>query len=92
MSNRSYFVLCTEHRRRVDEWMRIQDKKVKQMQRIDDSCPSTANYGAIGAGYTYTFTPSNIGTFLSVRNVLTGINRLLHSSLSQVIRFDYLNH
>ena len=30
------------------------------------------HYGAIGGGYSYTFTPTSIGTFIEVRNVVTG--------------------
>jgi hypothetical protein len=48
------------------KWIEEQNRKVAQEQRNN-----LANYGAISGGFTYCFTPTNIGTFIIVKNNIT---------------------
>jgi len=47
-------------------------KKVNRFIRKQDKLTGTgANYGAIGGGYTYQFTPTSLGVIVKVENCVT---------------------
>ena len=48
---------------KLDIWRDEQDSKVRE---------KNSNYGAMGGGYTFMFTPTNLGMIIKVKNVLTG--------------------
>lgn len=59
------FTIPENQIKKLEKWMKEQDQKAFQID-IEH------HYGAIGGGYSYTFTPTSIGTFIEVRNVVTG--------------------
>ena len=68
------FEITDSQRGKLNVWKAEQDAKVARLQREKGSkLPDCLlpNYGAIGSGYTYEFTPSSIGMMLTVRNNYT---------------------
>jgi hypothetical protein len=58
---------------RIRAWQQEIDAKVKEQQKgTSDEHRDMAYYGAIGGAYTYSFTPTGMGTVVKVTNVLTG--------------------
>jgi len=72
------FSLDAEQSERYQEWEKEQDAKVRarQLESTDSSTAKMAEcgayYGTIGGGYTFTFTPTGLGTVVKVKNCVTG--------------------
>ena len=67
------FDISEEDWERIMAWQQEIDAKVMEQQKgTDMERPGVAYYGAIGGGYTYSFTPTGLGTVVKVRNGLTG--------------------
>jgi len=57
------FSLNSSQIKKYNEWTKIQDKKVAELQK--------KKFGACGGGYTFEFTPGGLGTHVRVRNGIT---------------------
>lgn len=67
------FDISEEESERIRAWQQEIDAKVmKQQKGTDMEFPGGAYYGANGGGYTYSFTPTSLGTVVKVINDLTG--------------------
>jgi hypothetical protein len=53
------FKLDAERRKKLKKWIKQQEKK------------TGGEYGAIGGGYAYCFTPTSLGTLIHVENTIT---------------------
>jgi hypothetical protein len=60
------FSLSQMQLQKINKWALQQDKKVAEQQG-----QSYPNYGAIGGGYTYKFTPTSMGIIVKVENSIT---------------------
>jgi hypothetical protein len=60
------FKLSSQEIEKVRKWTEEQDKKVAHKQK-----GKHASYGACGGGYSYTFTPTYLGTHVLVKNAVT---------------------
>lgn len=49
-----------------NRWSKLQDSKAAQLQRLP-----FPNYGAAGGAYTFSFTPTSIGTVVKIQNGIT---------------------
>lgn len=66
------FKITKEDQDKIKIWMEGQDKKVVDFQNKKNNTNYTQPYyGMTGDGYTYSFTPTSIGTFISVKNNAT---------------------
>lgn len=65
------FTVSKEEEKKIRAWMKEQDKKVAERQNNIGVFKGCANYGAIGGGYTYCFTPTGIGMIVKVVNGVT---------------------
>ena len=60
------FEIPLNDRNTVKLWIKSQDNIVANSQN-----KKYPNYGAIGGVYSYSFTPTNIGTFITITNNIT---------------------
>jgi hypothetical protein len=66
------FGFSEEQNRKIEIWQNEQDRKVEEMQKGTHlEHLGEAYYGAIGGGYTYSFTPTGLGVVAKVTNNLT---------------------
>jgi len=67
------FEISEEDWERITTWQQEIDAKVmEQQKRTRMERPGGAYYGVSGGGYTYSFTPTSLGTVVKVTNGLTG--------------------
>lgn len=60
------FKLSEEQGKKLDDWVAEQDAKVAAIQKRE-----RAYYGCSGGAYTYSFTPTSLGTVVKVVNGVT---------------------
>lgn len=63
--------LTTSQKNLFDNWMKEQDKKVVEKQKLGGWKHDFPNYGACGGAYTYLITPTSIGVVIKVKNCVT---------------------
>jgi len=61
------FKLSEKQWQKFKTFEKEQDQKVAKLRRVSGA----ANYGAIGGGYKFVFTPTNMGTVAGVINQVT---------------------
>lgn len=66
MSKQIHFSLTEEQTERFHKWADRQDVKVAQLQKS-----KYPQYGAIGGGFRFSFTPTSIGMIITVENSVT---------------------
>jgi len=60
------FELSPGECQQFDQWVKLQDSKAAKLQGIP-----FPNYGAAGGAYTFSFTPTSIGTVVKIQNGIT---------------------
>jgi len=63
------FNLNTQQYAKLNKWKQVQTEKAMKLQEVSGS--SELNAGAIGGVYTYSFTPTSLGTVVKITNGLT---------------------
>lgn len=65
------FQITPEQWTKFHSWQVEQDKKVIETQKERHLFPDEPYYGAIGGGYTFSFTPTSIGLIIQISNNVT---------------------
>ena len=66
------FIISKNQQAQIDTWKQEQNAKVaKQQEGTDVARVGGPNYGAIGGGFTYMFTPTGLGMVIKVVNNIT---------------------
>ena len=66
------FSLSKEQEKKLAGWQLVQEAKVISLEKGTELEHSDeAYYGAVGGGYTYSFTPTSLGCITKVENNIT---------------------
>lgn len=68
------YEFSAEQQKLIEEFIKEQDAKVAELQKDSPRAKeggSLPYYGACGGAYSYIFTPTSLGTCVSIRNNVT---------------------